>query len=185
MRVLIYSVLALAMSTTVKGQGYTPTEEELEAIRKVETGGCRDPLNAEGDGGLSIGPYQIMRNYYVDAKEQDPSVPSYESLKGPDSISNSERVMQAYSDRYTTEARLGREPTFEDFARNHNGGPNGYKKDSTIDYYDKVESNLPNRKKRTTGNAGGFLGCPSRATNTVALQAFVIFLGIFALTLLF
>ena len=142
MRVLIYSVVALAMSATVKGQGYTPTEEELEAIRKVETGGHPDPLNAVGDGGRSIGPYQIMRNYYDDAKKQDPSLPPYESLKGPNSTRNSERVMQAYSDKYATEARLGREPTFEDFARNHNGGPNGYKKDSTIGYYGKVESNL-------------------------------------------
>ena len=107
------------MSTSAKGQGYQPTQRELDAIRKVESGGCADPLNAVGDGGLSIGPYQIMECYHSDAKAFDPSLPPYESMRGPGSIANSERVMQAYSNRYTTEERLGRPPTFEDFARNH------------------------------------------------------------------
>ena len=131
------------MSAEVKCQGYQPTREELDAIRKVESGGCSDPLNAVGDHGLSIGPYQIMEVYHTDAKQVDQSLPPYDSLKGPNSISNSERVMLAYSNRYTTAARLGREPTFEDFARNHNGGPDGYKKDSTIGYFEKVKANLP------------------------------------------
>ena len=130
------------MSTSAKGLGYQPTQRELDAIRKVESGGCADPLNAVGDGGLSIGPYQIMECYHSDAKAFDPSLPPYESLRGPGSIANSERVMQAYSNRYTTEKRLGRPPTFEDFARNHNGGPDGYKKDSTVGYFAKVKGNL-------------------------------------------
>ena len=140
------------MSTDVKGdskstagEGYVPTRAELDAIRKVETGGCFDPLNAVGDGGLSIGPYQIMECYHADALQFDPTLPPYESMKGPDSISNGERVMQAYSNRYTTKARLGHEPTFEDFARNHNGGPNGYKKESTTGYFEKVKKCLPEK----------------------------------------
>ena len=137
------------MSTDVKrdskrtvGEGYVPTDAELKAIRSVETGDCADPLLAVGDGGRSIGPYQIMESYYADALQFDPTLPSYESLQGPDGFSNSERVMQAYSNRYTTEARLGRKPTFEDFARNHNGGPNGYKKESTTRYFERVKKCL-------------------------------------------
>lgn len=127
------------MSADAKGEGFVPSKAELDAIRKVESGGCFDPLNAVGDQGLSIGPYQIQECYYADAKAFDPTLPSYESLKGPGSIANSERVMQAYSRVYTTKTRLGREPTFEDFARNHNGGPDGYKKESTLGYFEKVQ----------------------------------------------
>lgn len=127
------------------GGGYVPTRAELDAIRQVETGGCSDPLTAAGDGGRSIGPYQIMKGYHADASKFDSTLPPYDKMKGPDSISNSERVMQAYSHRYTTEARLGHKPTFEDFARNHNGGPNGYKSKSTNGYFEKVKKCLPKK----------------------------------------
>ena len=140
------------MSAKEKCQGYKPTREEWDAIRKVESGGCPDPLNAVGDQGRSTGPYQIMKAYHTDAMRVDQKLPAYDSLKGSNSISNSERVMQAYSDRYTTAARFGREPTFEDFARNHNGGPNGYKKDSTIAYFEKVKANLPRKDERSSSS---------------------------------
>ena len=147
---MIVVLLVIQMSTDVKGDskstaggGYVPTRAELDAIRQVESGICSDPLNAVGDRGRSIGPYQIMKDYHADASKFDSKLPPYEKMKGPGSISNSERAMQAYSHKYTTKARLGHEPTFEDFVRNHNGGPNGYKKDSTIGYYEKVKKFLP------------------------------------------
>jgi hypothetical protein len=153
---------------TVAGQGYQYTQNDFEAIRKVETGRCPDPLNAVGDNGRSIGPYQIMQSYYEDAVEHNPTLRnsiSYSDLKGPGSIEKSEAIMQAYSNRYTTASRIGREPTFEDAARNHNGGPNGYRKDATLSYYAMVEHNR-NRNKRAViySNATGeYLGCPNSA----------------------
>ena len=54
--------------------------------------------------------------------------------------------MQSYMNRYATEARLGRKPTNEDIARIHNGGPNGYKKESTLKYWKKVEKCLQLKK---------------------------------------
>ena len=44
--------------------------------------------------------------------------------------------------RYATERRLGRTPTYEDVARIHNGGPNGYKKTATYKYWQKVKKKL-------------------------------------------
>jgi hypothetical protein len=44
--------------------------------------------------------------------------------------------------RYATKARLGHEPTDEDLARIHNGGPNGVKRRSTIGYWHKVQQFL-------------------------------------------
>ena len=50
----------------------------------------------------------------------------------------SEEVIGSYMGRYATPERLGREPTDEDIARIHNGGPNGYRRDSTLPYWDEV-----------------------------------------------
>jgi len=50
-----------------------------------------------------------------------------------------EKVIFVYWDRYATEERLEHIPTDEDRARIHNGGPNGYKKESTVKYWKKVQ----------------------------------------------
>ena len=110
-----------------------------------ETGHLSDEeaLNAVGDNGRSIGPYQIMKSYYKDAVQRNPDLAKrikYKDLKGPGSVEKSEEIMQAYSNRFTTARRLGREPTFEDAARIHNGGPNGYKRSSTRGYWQKVKT---------------------------------------------
>ena len=51
---------------------------------------------------------------------------------------NSKEIMNAYISRYATEKCLGEHPTAEEIARIHNGGPNGYKKEATEKYWDKV-----------------------------------------------
>ena len=111
----------------------------------METGGERDPLNAVGDGGASLGPYQISRAYYNDAVEQDPSLhdggKGYVNVMGPGSMEYSERVIQAYMDRYATERQLDHPASDEDIARIHNGGPNGYRWHSTLKYWRKVQDN--------------------------------------------
>lgn len=123
-------------------------DELFDAIKKQETGNEKDPLTAVGDEGRSIGPFQIMKSYWADAAEYDDSLKdnggSWEKTQGPGSVEYSKRVIQAYMNKYATEARLGRPPTYEDIARIHNGGPNGYKKDSTKKYWEYVERNLGN-----------------------------------------
>ena len=119
------------------------SQEQFDAIRQVESGGRPD---AVGDQGRSIGPYQIQEGYWKDAVEHNPSLKdggkTWQNTKGAGSIEYSERVMQSYADRYATKSRLGRDPTFEDVARNHNGGPNGYKRSSTDAYWQKVKETL-------------------------------------------
>ena len=113
----------------------------LDAIMMMES---RGNLNAGGDekGGVhrAIGPYQIWKVYYDDAVQKDPTLKAdgmkYENCKGEGSKEYSEKVVQAYMNRYATEARLGHEVTFIDIARIHNGGPDGYKKDVTRKYWD-------------------------------------------------
>jgi hypothetical protein len=49
-------------------------------------------------------------------------------------------MFRVYMARYATKQRLGREPTMEDMARIWNGGPNGYRKDATKIYWQKVQA---------------------------------------------
>ena len=118
----------------------------FDAIRQVETGGERDPRYAVGDGGTSFGPYQIRRNYYNDAVEYNPHLQDggrgFQNVMGWGSYAYSEMVIQAYMDRYATERRLGHPATDEDIARIHNGGPNGFRKRSTLKYWRKVRAYL-------------------------------------------
>lgn len=52
------------------------------------------------------------------------------------------RICELYLSYYASEKSLGRKATFEDMARIWNGGPNGYKKESTLKYWRKVEKAL-------------------------------------------
>ena len=108
----------------------------LQAIRIVES---NDDPNAVGDGGDSIGCYQIQKCYWLDAKE-------FSDLDGTylDCYNRgyADRTVRFYMARYATERRLGREVTQEDVARIHNGGPNGYKKECTKKYWSKVKKIL-------------------------------------------
>ena len=116
----------------------TTRADLLEAIKQVESGGDSE---AVGDNGQSIGAYQIQRAYFDDAVGFSPKLGAYqyEDVK-KDNVSL--LVIRAYWGRYATRKRLGREPTLEDLARIHNGGPNGYKKQATEKYWAKVRKEL-------------------------------------------
>ena len=51
-------------------------------------------------------------------------------------------ICKAYLAIYAKESRLGRVPTAEDCARIWNGGPDGWKKESTLGYWEKVKKLL-------------------------------------------
>ena len=129
-----------------------PSEEFWDAIQQVETGGEYDPESVIGDNGAAIGPLQIHRSYYNDAVEYDGSLQSgqysgytYSNCMGPGSFEYSKKVGNAYMARYAVPKRLGHFPTNEDFARIHNGGPNGWRMRSTLGYWHKVEAILTSR----------------------------------------
>lgn len=117
-----------------------------EAMREIESG---DDDSAIGDNGKSIGPLQIQKSYYEDAVKKNPSLQlgkyanyTYEDCTGPGSFEYSKAVAESYMKRYATEKRLGHNPTLEDISRIHNGGPNGYKRDATKKYWEKVKKKL-------------------------------------------
>ena len=112
-------------------------DDLFHAIGEVESGNDDD---AVGDDGNALGRYQIWEIYWQDAIEHDPSIGGeYTDVTNPE---YARKVMLAYWDRYATKKRLGHEPTLEDLARIHNGGPNGFKRDSTLGYWEKVKDVL-------------------------------------------
>lgn len=124
-------ILVYLLSLTFLNSVYS--KDLVDAIHQVETGGRLGPVR--GDGGKALGPLQIHRVCWLDAK-----VPGrYEDCAD---LSYSKRVFAAYMERYATERRLGRPVTDEDRARIWNGGPNGYKKKATIKYWNKVKEYL-------------------------------------------
>ncbi len=106
----------------------------LNAIQKVETGGCKNPSEAVGDGGKAIGPFQIHEVYWRDAVEHDPSIGGkYTDCKDP---AYARKIVIAYCSRYAPNWNA------ETIARIHNGGPKGHKKSATVKYWRKVDNNL-------------------------------------------
>jgi hypothetical protein len=93
-----------------------------------------NPLAVGRDGELGV--LQMTPAYVQDASEY-----ANKNWTHTDAIDEltSIKIFRAYMARYATKERLGREPTLEDVARIHNGGPNGYLKKSTLLYWNKVQ----------------------------------------------
>ena len=139
MKTTVFTVL-LAMVASLEDMSSNSLHVDLLAAMCEVESNC-DP-SAVGDNGNAIGAYQIWYDYWYDAvtfKNNDDLKLSdgYESCYDKD---YSERVVLAYWERYATIKRIGRTPTDEDRARIHNGGPNGYKKDSTLKYWRKIQN---------------------------------------------
>jgi len=104
----------------------------LDAIMAVESGG--DP-NAIGDRGTAKGAFQLSRVYVEDVERIVGGDMRYSPLI-------SRAYVAVYLKHYATKERLGYTPTWEDLARIHNGGPDGYFKPETEAYWLKVKEAL-------------------------------------------
>jgi hypothetical protein len=98
------------------------------AIAQVESRGCTD---AVGDGGRSLGTYQIQRAYWSDGGG-DPKL--YHRLAFDNAASR--RVMVGYWRKYCPAALAAHD--WQTLARTHNGGPAGAGRAQTAAYWLKV-----------------------------------------------
>lgn len=129
------TILLVMASAPVTG---TDAKELVDAIHIVETGGRTGPI--KGDGGAALGPLQIHRACWIDARMPDGTYSDCADLQ------YAKRVFARYMARYATQRRLGRPVTDEDRARIWNGGPNGYRKQATVAYWTKVRKELNNAR---------------------------------------
>jgi len=104
-----------------------------DAIWEVETG--QQTGEVWGDSGTSLGPLQISEAAWIDSGISG-------EWKDCVDLEYSLTVFDAYINRYATVKRIGRAVTNEDQARIWNGGPNGWKKESTVVYWNKVNKEM-------------------------------------------
>ena len=112
------------------------TSQLVLAIMLVESNA---DINAVGDNGTAHGCFQLTKAYIQDAAEH-----ANESWTVEDAYDyeKSRMIFNAYMHRYATPERIGRRVTPQDIARIHNGGPDGWKKESTKAYWEKVKNIL-------------------------------------------
>jgi hypothetical protein len=127
-------------------------DEVLAAVRAVESGGSPDGgRSARGDGGQALGPYQIHRAYWRDAR-----VPGrYEDCRDP---AYARRVVEAYWRRWCPRALAIVDA--EVLARVHNGGPQGHTKAGTRAFWIKVERALVQARERAAATTGARASAP-------------------------
>jgi len=141
-------------------------EDLLNAIEQVESGG---DSNAVGDGGAAIGSFQIHKIYVDDVNriliiwrdKLNEIFANYHTLHpDPNNIKSFDFEPYTYEDRYNkkhsrfmvfvyltyyTPFNDNYDIDIEKAARIHNGGPAGYKKESTKPYWQKVKRELEGR----------------------------------------
>jgi hypothetical protein len=107
--------------------------EIIAILIQIESGGVD---HAIGDNGDALGCLQIHAIYVEDVNRIYKT-----NYKHRDALDRKKAIemTQLYLMHYTTKERLGRQPHIQDFVRNHNGGPNGYKKKATIKYWEKFQ----------------------------------------------
>lgn len=129
----LFAALALSLAAA-DAQAVTPAELDrlIPALVKVESSG--NP-RAVGDAGRALGALQIWSVVVVDVNRVHGTRYVHADAFDP---AKAERICRLYLAIYCTPRRLGRTPTLEDAARIWNGGPNGYRKASTVSYWQKV-----------------------------------------------
>lgn len=110
-----------------------PMDKLIKALIHVESGGDD---NAIGDKNLAQKAYGCLQ---IRQPCIDDALPGHKAQECLGNRELSIKVFNLYMKRYATAKRLGREPTNEDKARIWNGGPYGYRKISTVAYWNKVK----------------------------------------------
>ncbi len=132
--------MVLVASVASGSQPIKINSDLIRAMIMVESGGDD---RAVGDKNLqhkAYGCLQIRQPFVDDVNEIKGTKHRAQECLGDRELSL--WLFHRYMERYATRKRLGREPTSQDIARIHNGGPNGYRLKSTLSYWRKVEKAL-------------------------------------------
>jgi hypothetical protein len=131
---LVSVTLCGLLTATAKGAN-RDLETFLQAVEAVESKG--NPT-AVGDGGRSLGAYQLSKAYCEDALHRHLARRDYVSIAF--SPGKSRDVVVRYWKRFVPLALERRE--WQTLARVHNGGPAGAGKRQTLPYWSRVKSEM-------------------------------------------
>ena len=125
--------LLLAMPLLAHAAPHKDLGRFLDALHWVEASGGTGPI--KGDKGRSLGPLQISKAYWIDAKVAG----RYEDCAG---LAYSQKVAIAYFEKHCPAAL--EDGDWEKLARIHNGGPTGHRRNSTLAHWRKVKKEMDN-----------------------------------------
>jgi hypothetical protein len=116
----------------------------LQAITIVESGGNDWAIGDRHLRQKAYGAYQIRQPVCDDFNDAHGTNYQAEDMLGNWKLS--EKICRWYLTTYGSKKSLGHDPTLEDLARIWNGGPKGWKKNSTKGYWRKVAKQLKKRR---------------------------------------
>lgn len=130
-------VVAIALASV---NPFEPQTDFLKALAWQESSWNPKAFNKSEN---AVGIYQIRPIYLEDVQRIDRSFLKFKhkDMYFPvyaDMVVN--RYLIYYGKHY--KKVTGKEPTTEIFARIHNGGPYGWRKDSTIKYWNKIKKHM-------------------------------------------
>ena len=137
--VLVLTVLLAGCFTVVAKTSF------IDALIQVESGGNVD---AKGDNGKSLGCLQIRQCVVDDVNKHYPKYyrdrlyVHYDAFCKDKALEMCWLYLKYWCGVY--QKKTGKKPTFEICARIWNGGPNGWKKKSTLKYWLKVKKQMEN-----------------------------------------
>lgn len=110
----------------------------IMALLAVESSGGND--YAIGDGGLAHGALQIHPCVVDDVNR---IYGTNFRLSDRNNRAASIQMCELYLSYWASAQMLGRDPTIEDMARIWNGGPDGWRKPTTLPHWHRVRRHLP------------------------------------------
>lgn len=117
-----------------------PSDKLINALIQVESGGDDWAIGDRNLQYSAYGPLQIRWPYVSDVNKNFGTGYRAKQCLGDRELSID--IFKKYMSIYATREWLKREPTDEDIARIHNGGPFGYLNKKTIAYWNKVKKFL-------------------------------------------
>jgi hypothetical protein len=114
----------------------------LAALIAVESGGNHDAVGDLHLQNKAYGILQIRKPYLEDVNRIAGTSVTMEQVRKSKTVSRWATVVYLRHYGKVYERKTGKKPTYEVYARIHNGGPNGWKKSSTDAYWKKVKEKL-------------------------------------------
>jgi hypothetical protein len=138
MKFIITTGFIISFGFTAVASTFTPSNNLINAMIQVESEGNGLAI---GDKGKAYGCLQLWNTYIQDVNRiYKTSYRHKDAFNRKTAIEITKKYLEFYGKEYYKQT--GKKPTAEVFARIHNGGPSGYKKTATLDYWKKVKKEL-------------------------------------------